>query len=75
MGLTCYNVSPFTMSPRRNTMKKFQTMGELIAYMVGANAPSELQTVAKNDMQAVEEVNQSGATAFGAIMKLKSRIA
>ena len=75
MGLTCKNVSPFTMSPRRKSMKKIQTMDELISYMVGVNAPSELQTVAKNDMQAVEEVNQNGATAFGAIMKLKSRIA
>ena len=37
-------------------MKKFQTMGEFISYMVGANDPNELQTVAKNDMQAVEEV-------------------
>ena len=45
-------------------MKKFQTMGELIAYMVGANAPSELKTEAENQMQAVEEVNQSGATAY-----------
>ena len=34
IGLTCYNVSPFTMSPRSKCMKKFQTMGELIAYMV-----------------------------------------
>ena len=72
MGLTCYNVSPFTMSPRRKSMKKFQTMGEFIAYMVGANAPSELQTVAKNDMQAVEEVNQSGATAFLIIAETKA---
>ena len=46
-------------------------MGELIAYMVGANAPNELQTVAKNDMQAVEEVNQSGATAFLIIAETK----
>ena len=53
-------------------MKKFQTMGELIAYMVGANAPNELQTVAKNDMQAVEEVNQSGATAFLIIAETKA---
>ena len=45
-------------------MKKFQTMGELIAYMVGANAPNELKTEAKNQMQAVEEVNQGGATAY-----------
>ena len=72
MGLTCYNVSPFTMSPRRQSMKKFQTMGELIAYMVGVNAPSELQTVAKNDMQAVEEVNQNGATAFLIIAETKA---
>ena len=72
MGLTCYNVSPFSMSPRRKSMKKFQTMGELIAYMVGANAPNELQTAAKNDMQAVEEVNQSGATAFLIIAETKA---
>ena len=32
-------------------------MGELIAYMVGANAPNELQTKAENQMQAVEEVH------------------
>ena len=74
MGLTCYNVSPFTMSPRRKSksMKKFQTMGELIAYMVGANAPSELQTVAKNDMQAVEEINHGGAQAYLIIAETKS---
>ena len=53
-------------------MKKFQTMGELIAYMVGANAPNELQTAAKNDMQAVEEVNQSGATAYLIIAESKA---
>ena len=64
MGLTCKNVSPFTMSPRRKSMKKFQTMGELIAYMVGANAPNELKAEAENQMQAVEEVNQGGATAY-----------
>ena len=39
-------------------MKKFQTMGELIAYMVGANAPNELKTEAENQMQAVEEVHE-----------------
>ena len=38
-------------------MKKFQTAGELISYMVGVNAPSELQTEAENQMQAVEEVH------------------
>ena len=38
-------------------MKKFQTMGELIAYMVGANAPNELKAEAENQMQAVEEVH------------------
>ena len=56
-------------------MKKFQNMGELIAYMVGANAPNELKMEAENQMQAVEKVNQGGAPAFGAIMKLKSRLA
>ena len=53
-------------------MKKFQTMGELIAYMVGANAPNELKTEAENQMQAVEEVNQSGATAFLIIVETKA---
>ena len=53
-------------------MKKFQTMGELIAYMVGANAPSELKAEAENQMQAVEEVNQSGVTAFLIIAKTKA---
>ena len=34
-------------------MKKFQNMGELISYMVGVNAPNELQTEAETKMQAV----------------------
>ena len=53
-------------------MKKFQNMGELIAYMVGANAPSELKTEAENQMQAVEEVNQGGATAYLIIAESKA---
>ena len=53
-------------------MKKFQTMGELIAYMVGANTPNELKAEAENQMQAVEEVNQSGATAFLIIAETKA---
>ena len=53
-------------------MKKFQTMGELIAYMVGANAPKELKAEAENQMQAVEEVNQSGATAYLIIAESKA---
>ena len=53
-------------------MKKFQNMGELIAYMVGANAPSELKTEAENQMQAVEETNQGGATAYLVIAKSKA---
>ena len=53
-------------------MKKFQTMGELIAYMVGANAPSALKTEAENQMQAVEEVNQGGATAYLIIAESKA---
>ena len=38
-------------------MKKFQTMDELIVYMVGTNAPNELKNVAIESMQAVEEIN------------------
>ena len=53
-------------------MKKFQTMGELISYMVGANAPSKLKTEAENQMQAVEEVNQGGATAYLIIAESKA---
>ena len=53
-------------------MKKFQTMGELVAYMVGANAPNELKTVAENQMQAVEETNQGGAEAYLIIAETKA---
>ena len=53
-------------------MKKFQTMGELIAYMVGANAPNELKAEVESQMQAVEGVNQSGATAFLIIAESKA---
>ena len=45
-------------------MKKFQTMDELIAYMVGTNAPNELKNVAIESMQPVEEINKNGATEF-----------
>ena len=72
MGLTCDYVSPFTMSPRRNSMKKFQTVGELISYMVGAKAPKELKNAAVENIQAVEEVNQSGATAYLIIAENKA---
>ena len=74
MRLTCYYVSPFTMSPRRNSMKKFQTMGELIAYMVGANTPNELKAEAENQMQAVEASNQGGATAYLVIAESKAEV-
>ena len=56
-------------------MKKFQTMGELISYMVGANAPNELKTEAENQMQAVEEANQGGATAQLRLVSMRSKIA
>ena len=53
-------------------MKKFQNMGELIAYMVGANAPNELKAEAENQMQAVEETNQGGTTAYLIIAETKA---
>ena len=53
-------------------MKKFQNMGELIAYMVGANAPNELKNAAVENIQAVEETNQGGATAFLIIAETKA---
>ena len=45
-------------------MAKIQTMSELIAYLVGSNHPEELKTAVTNDMQAVEECNHGGATAY-----------
>ena len=45
-------------------MAKIQTMSELIAYLVGSNYPEELKTAATNDIQAVEETNHGGATAY-----------
>ena len=53
-------------------MKKFQTMGELIAYMVGANAPNELKNAAVENIQALEETNQGGATAYLIIAETKA---
>ena len=53
-------------------MKKFQTMGEFISYMLRENAPKTLKTEAEAQMQAVEEVNQSGATAFLIIAETKA---
>ena len=45
-------------------MVKLQTMSELIAYLVGSNHSEELKTAVTNDMQAVEECNHGGATAY-----------
>ena len=53
-------------------MKKLKTMGELIAYLLRVNAPNELKAEAENQMQAVEEVNQNGATAFLIIAETKA---
>ena len=47
-------------------------MGELISYMVGAKAPKELKNAAVENIQAVEEVNQSGATAYLIIAENKA---
>ena len=53
-------------------MKKFQTMGELVAYLLRANAPNELKNAAAENMQAVEETNQGGATAYLIIAESKA---
>ena len=53
-------------------MKKFQTMDELIAYMVGTNAPNKLKKVTIESMQAVEEINKNGAMAFLIIAETKA---
>ena len=53
-------------------MAKIQTMSQLIAYLVGSNHPEELKQVVTDKMQAVEEVNQSGATALLIIAETKA---
>ena len=53
-------------------MKKFQTMGELALYLLRANAPNELKNAAAENMQAVEETNQGGATAYLVIAETKA---
>ena len=53
-------------------MKKFQTMGELVAYLLRANAPKELQNAAVENMPAVEEINHGGAQAYLIIAETKS---
>ena len=53
-------------------MKKFQTMGELALYLLRANDPNELKNAAAENMQAVEETNQGGATAYLIIAESKA---
>ena len=71
MGLTCFTLAPFTMQKRRN-MKKFQTMQELLAYMTGIEIPKELENATTKNMQAVEECNNGGATAYLVIAETKA---
>ena len=53
-------------------MKKFQTMGEFISYMLRENAPKALKTEAEEKMQAVEELSQNGAEAYLIIAESKA---
>ena len=53
-------------------MKKIQSMGELVAYLLRANAPNELKNAVAENMQAVEETNQGGATAYLIIAETKA---
>ena len=40
-------------------MKKFKTMGELIAYLVGANAPNELKAEASTKSRVYNNPNKN----------------
>ena len=53
-------------------MKKFQTMGELVKYLLRANAPNELKNAVAENMQAVEETNHGGAEAYLIIAESKA---
>ena len=53
-------------------MKKFQTMGEFISYMLRENVPKALKTEAEEQLQAVEELSQSGAEAYLIIAESKA---
>ena len=68
MGLTCFTLALLLCKKRRN-MKKFQTMQELLAYMAGIEIPNELKNAVAKNMQAVEECNNGGATAYLGVTK------
>ena len=53
-------------------MKKFRTMGELVLYLLRANAPNELKNAATENMQAVEELGNGGAEAYLIIAETKA---
>ncbi len=53
-------------------MKKFQTMQELLVYMTGIEIPNELKNATTKNMQAVEECNNGGATAYLVIAETKA---
>ena len=53
-------------------MKKFRTMGELVLYLLRANAPNELKNSATENMQAVEELGNGGAEAYLIIAETKA---
>ena len=53
-------------------MKKFRSMQELLAYMAGIEIPNELKNATTKNMQAVEECNNGGATAYLVIAETKA---
>ena len=53
-------------------MKKFKSMQELLAYMAGIEIPNELKNATTKNMQAVEECNNGGATAYLVIAETKA---
>lgn len=53
-------------------MKKFKSMQELLAFMAGIEIPNELKNATTKNMQAVEECNNGGATAYLVIAETKA---
>ena len=56
-------------------MKKFQTMQELLAFMVGNDYSDKFKETAKEKMQAVQECVDGGASAHLVIARTKEEAA
>ena len=72
MGVNVFYVSPFCYAKKGERMKKFRSMQELLAYMAGIEIPNELKNAVAENMHAVEECNNGGATAYLIIAETKA---